>query len=205
LSTSAFEAPVGGDFPVGNPYTGEEIGASLDELHRASLTFFAEFDDEAFVRPQGEFWSPADHVRHLRRSCRPVAKALNAPKLALRARFGRPKAGSQDLEGVVARYHAALAAGGSAVGTVFEPEPMKLDTAVSAWREGLIGRWTSSVVDLVSATAKWSERALDQHQLPHPLLGKMTVREILLFTVYHNAHHVRRVSQRREIEGGANR
>jgi hypothetical protein len=43
----------------------------------------------------------------------------------------------------------------------------------------------------------WSEQALDRLRLPHPGLGLLTVREMLLFTLYHNAHHVFGVAQRR--------
>ena len=40
------------------------------------------------------------------------------------------------------------------------------------------------------ATASLPDTAdLDAVLLPHPLLGKLTVREMLFFTVYHVQHH----------------
>lgn len=33
-------------------------------------------------------------------------------------------------------------------------------------------------------------------RLPHPLLGRLTIREMLLFTVYHNRHHLENVQRR---------
>ena len=51
------------------------------------------------------------------------------------------------------------------------------------------------------AIGKWSEEKLDALQLPHPLLGNLTVREMLLFTLYHQRHHIdvvrRRLSEAR--------
>jgi hypothetical protein len=38
---------------------------------------------------------------------------------------------------------------------------------------------------------KFSEDDLDSIRLPHPLLGKLTVREMLYFAVYHVGHHHR--------------
>jgi hypothetical protein len=35
--------------------------------------------------------------------------------------------------------------------------------------------------------------------MPHPLLGKLTVREMLLFTLYHNLHHVQNVARRKGL------
>ena len=42
---------------------------------------------------------------------------------------------------------------------------------------------------LISHLCKYSEKDLDKYLLPHPLLGKMTVREMLYFTIYHSEHH----------------
>ena len=36
---------------------------------------------------------------------------------------------------------------------------------------------------------KWSEDDLDLYVIPHPLMGKLTFREILYFTIYHVKHH----------------
>jgi hypothetical protein len=38
---------------------------------------------------------------------------------------------------------------------------------------------------------------MDYHVLPHPLLGPLSVREMLFFTVYHNTHHVLNVQRLR--------
>ena len=44
---------------------------------------------------------------------------------------------------------------------------------------------------MVAAAEKWDEKELDEYYLPHPILGKLTVREILFFTIYHNLRHAR--------------
>ncbi|NBX80802.1 MAG: DinB family protein, partial [Flavobacteriales bacterium] len=36
----------------------------------------------------------------------------------------------------------------------------------------------------------FTEDDLDKYVLPHPLLGKLTLREMLCFTIYHVKHHV---------------
>jgi DNA-directed RNA polymerase subunit L len=37
--------------------------------------------------------------------------------------------------------------------------------------------------------SKWSENQLNSYQLPHPLIGKISVKEMLFFTDYHIKHH----------------
>jgi hypothetical protein len=57
----------------------------------------------------------------------------------------------------------------------------------------------AAIEALCAAVERWPERALDRYRLPHPLMGKLTVREMLLFTLVHNIHHVR-VAERRRRE-----
>jgi uncharacterized damage-inducible protein DinB len=42
---------------------------------------------------------------------------------------------------------------------------------------------------------KISEEDLDKHILPHPLIGKTTIREILYFTIYHVQHHQKAIKE----------
>jgi uncharacterized damage-inducible protein DinB len=46
---------------------------------------------------------------------------------------------------------------------------------------------------LRDAATAWTEEALDRHALIHPLMGPLTVREMLLFFVVHERHHLRSV------------
>ena len=50
---------------------------------------------------------------------------------------------------------------------------------------------------LRAAIERWPEAAFDRHQLPHPLLGNLTVREMVHFTLYHQLHHMAVVERRR--------
>jgi len=37
-----------------------------------------------------------------------------------------------------------------------------------------------------------SEKRLDTLLIPHPLMGKMTMREIIMWTAYHTEHHTKK-------------
>jgi hypothetical protein len=57
----------------------------------------------------------------------------------------------------------------------------------------------NSLEKLVNSLCKsinsYSEEQLDQYILPHPLLGKLTIREMMYFTIYHAQHHTTIVRQ----------
>ena len=42
---------------------------------------------------------------------------------------------------------------------------------------------------------KFSEDEIDTYILPHPLLGKLTIREMIYFTIYHVEHHQNNTKQ----------
>ena len=42
---------------------------------------------------------------------------------------------------------------------------------------------------LIKKFQKWSDKDLDTYLMPHPLMGRMTVREVVMWTAYHTEHH----------------
>jgi hypothetical protein len=88
------------------------------------------------------------------------------------------------LDELVERYQGKLAAGGRASGQ-FIPKPISF--AVKAKQIETIEKM---VVKINHQLEGWSEADLDTYLLPHPILGKLTMREMMYFTVYHVEHHL---------------
>jgi hypothetical protein len=173
--------------PVADPFTREELLRALAAVRDAGREFWLGFDAPEFFAPLGEAWSPADNVRHLVKSNRPVVRALGLPKLLLLLRFGMSNGRSRRYAEIVSTYREALA-GGVTAGP-FAPRPLAAEERTGAARDRFVAELATSLDDLAAATRNWSERALDRLRLPHPALGPLTVREMLLFTAYHNTHH----------------
>jgi hypothetical protein len=129
-------------------------------------------------------------VRHLAKSIRPVAKALRMPRLFLRVMFGAPRRASVTYDALRERYLAKLA-GGADAGR-FSPSQRVITDRAQVMTE-----LDDAIRDLRAAIVRWPERSLDRLQMPHPLLGKLTVREMLFFTLYHQLHHIDVVKRRR--------
>jgi hypothetical protein len=170
-----------------DPRSRDEILQALTSAEAEAAAFFGGLSDEHVLLRVGDAWNPAEHLAHLCTTVNAVARGLAMPKWLLRVRFGHARAPSRGLAEVREAYRAALAAGGRAPATF---EPPREEGAAAERRDALLGRWTRANARLRSALAGWSERDLDRLVLPHPLLGKLTVREMLLFTAYHDLHHV---------------
>jgi hypothetical protein len=181
-------------FDVEIPDSREGLLESLREQENEIATFLDGLSVEELFADQGEHWSPAGHLRHLNKSVRAVARGLEQNKIVLLP-FGRSKSGSRTYDEVVSSYRQALDAGGTA--GPFGPSSKTPELSPEEWRAQIMEHWGSSSRRLRKAVLRWSESELDRYRLPHPLIGKLTLREMLFFTLYHNAHHARRVAERR--------
>jgi len=183
-------------FATGEPHSAAEIAAAMTRLHAESERYLAAIPAAEFAAPQGEKWSPADHVRHLAKSTYPLVQALGLPKLLLGLRFGRSAGESRRFPVLRDDYRRLLRQTGATAGR-FAPSPRPLPDDLEAWQREGLGSWRRAVSTLAEKVPGWREAALDRYRLPHPLLGKLTVREMLFFAVYHNAHHLDLVASRR--------
>lgn len=179
-----------------DPHGVESIAGALRTGHEDGVRYWQSITTPEFLSPLGSGWSPADHVRHLTKSIRAVSSALRLPRLLLRLAFGRGPGHSRPHAEVRERYLARLAQGGGA--GRFAPTPLRDAADPERARSRVMASHADAVASLVTDTLQWPDEALDRHCMPHPLLGRLTVREMLLFTVYHNAHHVGVVQRKRD-------
>jgi DinB superfamily len=168
------------------------------ELRRAGqefATYFGSLPPHVYFAGSDEQWSPAHHVRHLTLSNRPLTQALRLPRLALLAVGGRTEhgRGGRDFATMREMYLAALQAGGRASGRFLPTLGAGRDAAAQA---SGVADFQTSLEALSGAVARWPDADLDGLTLPHPLLGRLTLREMLYFAVYHHSHHLEGVRRR---------
>jgi hypothetical protein len=181
-------------FTIAAPTTKDELLAELRRLHEASSAFWEAFRTEEFFTPVGSGWSPAGNVRHLNKSTAPLGRALRLPRVLLRILFGTARQPSRPYTGLIAEYRAATEQGGGAGS--YAPEPASVLGNDTRKRVELMSRRQELTEQFWNAVESWREADLDRYRLPHPLMGKVTLREMLFFSLYHNYHHVRNVATR---------
>lgn len=167
--------------------TKDEITIAIKEAHQRAQEWFNAIPVANFFQREGDVWSASDNVDHLIRSVKPVAKAMGLPRLALETMFGHPANPSKTYEEICSMYRDAIAKGGQASGS-FLPDPIVPENMEQA-KAGLLNQFNQAVDKLLAKLETWEEDALDKTQLPHPLIGKLTVREMLYFTTYHILRH----------------
>lgn len=160
----------------------EEILARLNENVTSLIDTCRKAGKESFFnKPSSEKWSAAQNVRHLVLAVRPLNLAFSLPLPALRM-FGTPARDSASFEDLTDQYMSRLGQGAKA-SAPFIPRSKDED------KEELIGQLSNSYSRLASKVRVLDEKSLDRYFLPHPILGRITIREMLYFTVYHVHHH----------------
>jgi len=173
---------------VSHPTNKAEILAALESNLEAIESFFTMQPDNALFTGDPEHWGPAHHLHHLTLTSRAITRGLRKNDLPPHS-DGRSR-GYGELIGAAATAlrsapKDALLERGKAV--VIEPGTT---TAV------LVADYRAASADLRAAAAGWSDDDLDRRALPHPYLGALTVREMLLFCVFHERHHLKQLRHR---------
>jgi DinB superfamily len=159
-----------------------------------SLRLFKELQDECGQIPEEDFfeypsngkWSIAQNIRHLVISTNTTTMAYSLPKWILRWVGGRPNRAGKTYEELVAKYTSKLQQGGRARGRYV---PKKIPAAYT--KDKLLQDWNKAGERYLNKLQRnWTEDQLDHYLAPHPLLGKITMRELGYFTCYHIKHHL---------------
>ena len=161
----------------------DQLATLLKNSHAEFFGLLESLNDEDFYYAPVGKWSAAQQLDHIARSVSPVNMAMGLPKFILKWKFGVANRSSKTYEGLTEKYTRKLQEGGKASGR-FVPPPVSADQ-----KEKLLSQLDTVVNKLCNKTGKHSEEALDKYILPHPLLGKLTLREMLYFTAYHVQHH----------------
>lgn len=163
--------------------TNPQIIQLLQEKHNAFIDYIQTLSTEEFLYAPNDKWTAAQQLDHIYKSVKPLTQALGYPKFVPRLLFGKANRPSKTYEQLINRYNEKLSLGGRASGR-FVPPIISADK-----KEILINHILSSVKKMCMHIEKYSETKLDNMILPHPLLGKITLREMLYFTAYHVEHH----------------
>lgn len=168
----------------------EEILQSSKKNFNQLTDFCLQIPEEIFFLQPGDKWSIAQNVDHLVRATKTARLAYSLPKFLVRLIGGRPNRSSRSYEELVKKYKLKLEQGGKASGRYI---PQK-ETGTKFELMKLWQRTNEKYLE--SIELNWEEQQLDEYIAPHPLLGKITLRELCYFTIYHTEHHLNIIRSR---------
>jgi hypothetical protein len=171
----------------------QEIKDQLTKQHQAFADYLSGLSEAEFLLSNDKKWTAGQQLDHIVRGVSPVKLALTLPKFVPGLIFGKANRSQQTYDELVETYQGKLAAGSKASGR-FLPDNIRFSQ-----REGLNKKLLVAIEGLNNKIETHSEDDLDRCLLPHPILGKLAIREMLYFTIYHVQHHHKQVVKNLEI------
>ena len=163
----------------------EAIANLLETKHNNLFNFLKNQDLEQWETGPSGKWTTGQHVLHLLQSIVPLNKALRLPKFILKYKFGKSNRETRDYETVISNYRNKLR---NVKGITFGPS-RNMKVPKTKDKKYLINRLKIQNKKLQHKLLKLSDEDLDSFILPHPLMGKMTLREIAMWTAFHVEQH----------------
>ena len=163
----------------------KNLSESLNRSCHDLVEWVSQQENSRFVQgPEGK-WDTSQHIDHLMKTTKALTKGLKIPKFLLKYRFGTPNRDLRKYDLIVEKYQSKLKSIPAGVVAPFT----SISHPVSN-KEIVLKTFSDDNGTLIKTLNKWSEKQLDNYLLPHPLMGRMIVREILMWTHYHHYHHL---------------
>lgn len=161
----------------------EGLNQAMQTAYQEITALVKPLDQEAFLYSTEDKWSVGAQLEHLILSSKGVASALKMSKEKL-AFFGKPDTEPRTYDFLFKTYKEVLSRGLKA------PAQFCPDENTLPAKEELLSNWAMIEGKFLTRIPEWSEKDLDTYCLPHPAIGKLTMREMLYSTVFHTYHHL---------------
>ncbi len=161
------------------------IAKTLEDKHKDLIDWLENSKDELWIKGPEDRWTMGQHIQHLVDTLKMINKALLIPKFLIKYRYGTANRPTRSYDEVSERYLTKLKAGQERA-REFNKD---LRTPTLIEKHKLIKELKYEDYRLIKKLLKLSDKELDNLLLPHPLMGRMIFRELIMWTAYHTEHH----------------
>ena len=175
----------------------EQIAALIDRSYSEFIAFVSASDKDLWLFAPEHKWTTGQHTLHLLESTKPLNFALSLPGFLLKWKYGTSNRTTRSYEEVAERYRQRLADNSD---VVFKAS-QNMEIPAFSEKSYLLNRLQVEYKKLQYKTLRIPEASLDTYVLPHPLMGKMPVRELIMWSGYHVNHHLKTVQAYNEMAG----
>jgi len=156
---------------------------SLDENVIQFNELIKNLNKDEFEININDKWSAGQDLVHLIKVLKIVNIGFTLPKPILRLIYGINKNNNRSFEQLQMLYKSALD-GGVKAPTIYVPKPVAYID-----KDNLIQKHASLNKSFIDKLNNHTQYELDRYRLPHPILGKISLGELAIFTSFHTSHH----------------
>lgn len=165
--------------------TKKEITDNIQIITNEVITEIEKLTEDKVSISINNKWSINGNLEHLISSIKPLTKAHKVPKFLLSYKFGKMNRKGRSYEEITAKYQTAMDNNKAP-----DPNPFGPKSTKNYSKETLLIQYKKETEKLIKSLNKWNEKQMDTYILPHPVIGKLSIREMLYFTHYHTKSHL---------------
>lgn len=166
----------------------EQFNNAKNEL----LEFYTSIPENIFFSKPENGWSPQENIKHLYSATFVLALFIRKELKFLLLLFGRGNS-KKSIPEIIKIYNNKLNSGSGA--GFFSP--LFASNIIDIGKKNSeIKSLIDSIQELINVLPSWTEEELDNTNIVHPILGILSVREMLYFSLYHLYHHSSKVQMR---------
>jgi hypothetical protein len=149
--------------------------------HQGIIDFIDSLPEHKFMfQPKGK-WTAGQQLSHIHLTILPFLKILPL-KEVIHQKFGKIERPLWNAEEVIDKY----------LNTTLEaPQVYLPESILFEQKAQLVKDISASLKQIQQLLEGYSEAELDELSLPHPLLGKLSIREMFYLMAYHAKHHLK--------------
>jgi hypothetical protein len=164
----------------------QELISQFYQNHQELINYVSSLPAAAFTYSHNQKWSAGQQLKHVYLTLTPFPKAL-ASKEHIAQNFGKADRPTWDYDTVLKNYHKTSLQAPER----FHPEAL---VGIEA-KSQIITEMEETLAAIQNLLTTYSEEELDSLLLPHPLLGKLTIREMFYLMTYHPINHLKQIEK----------
>jgi hypothetical protein len=161
----------------------QEISSLLSTTYTSFVNYIGSLTEEEYLYHHKEKWSAGQQLAHIVLCVKPIVMVFSMDKTAIEQRFGKTERTNIEYNALEEIYLQKLKEGGKA------PERFLPETISFEQKKTLSQELIEMINELNTKINSFGDAELDTLLIPHPLLGSLTLREMLYSAIYHVKHH----------------
>lgn len=163
--------------------TTQQLMDSFFGNHEKLSVYINALPDDQFLHAANGKWTPGQQLAHVYLTLLPIGQALGS-KEYIQNKFGLINRQVMTYDQLIETYRKGLAAGGKAPDQ-YLPQEIGVEQ-----RKEYTDKLLTILASIQQQVATYTDEELDTLVLPHPFLGKLTLRELFYLMSYHPLHHL---------------
>ena len=164
-----------------------EIKDSLEKHYSIFINYILGLSLDEFTFSNASKWTAGQQLKHIVLCVRPIVQVFEMPNTMIKQNFGTSKAKSRTYDKLLRDFLMKLNQGGKA------PSQYVPEIVTQKEKFELLSNLSKLIERLNKEIEVFTENELETLCIPHPLLGSISLREMLYNMIYHVQHHQKQV------------